>query len=477
MGNMFGGGQQGNMGQMPGVNQQGYPEQQGSMHDQMLGQAMQGQQQAAGGSAHGDMLGLAGLLLASGVRFKDALPMAAQMASQQAHQQQQMYQAQQQQQQQMKLQSLGELIASNPEIGTKQLASELLKSGVPPQNVAAMVNSISPLPNYQIVKDNIYGSADKVFDKTSGRFGTNGASTNNAEAAVTTDRNANEIGTGSVGVGYTGEGMEPGTNKGPAMPSKQNPFKAPNEKPQIFPNTPMDRQRKMEMPKAMPEEPQGGLRAQGQPQKKNIVEDFIDYSAEKVGPQEKRTLKAREIDQRDYNTFKKETIKPYLENAREIERNNGEILESMKHFKTGTGAEQRLAAKKLGAYLGFDVQGAAAGEILEKASNKLVLDYAKQMKGVVSDKDIAFLKQMVPGISITPEGNRKIIGYFDKIAKAQKQYAKSADKFYDKFGTMKGFETYYDDYIQNHQVFADERQSKEYKDVLRKVLEKRESQK
>jgi hypothetical protein len=189
---------------------------------------------------------------------------------------------------------------------------------------------------------------------------------------------------------------------------------------------------------------------------KTAVGQFLQMS-DAYAPNRKETLREREINKKDFNEFKKNRISPVLDSVRESDTNFNEIEKALKLFKTGTGADYRLGAKKLGNYLGLkNSEEVAAGELIEKASAKLVLDFAKQMKGVVSDKDIAFLSKMVPALSATPEGNRQIIEYYRKANERMKEYAKASEKYYSKNRTLEGFENAWADFTDKSPLFQDD---------------------
>lgn len=57
----------------------------------------------------------------------------------------------------------------------------------------------------------------------------------------------------------------------------------------------------------------------------------------------------------------------------------------------------------------FDSDAATKKQVFDSIASNLVLDAASALKGALSDKDIAFLKETVPKFGNTPEANRQII--------------------------------------------------------------------
>ena len=81
---------------------------------------------------------------------------------------------------------------------------------------------------------------------------------------------------------------------------------------------------------------------------------------------------------------------------------------------TGFGAQAKLQLGQLGRSLGIEVEGLPELEAINSIGNKLALEIRNPdsgfgLPGATSDRDVAFLRSMVPGLSNTPEGNRMMI--------------------------------------------------------------------
>lgn len=78
-------------------------------------------------------------------------------------------------------------------------------------------------------------------------------------------------------------------------------------------------------------------------------------------------------------------------------------------------------------------------------SNIMVLDIASAMKGSLSDKDLAFLKQAVPTLGTNPQANNQIMDIIRKGAKGQIRKYNEALTYEQQNGNIGGFEKAYQD--------------------------------
>ncbi len=130
--------------------------------------------QGAQGGFYQNPASLAGLLVAGGKSYNDALIEAAEVSRQQqmaAMQKQQMELAQQQAlmqaEQQRQLQSrIGNLLLGKPNVSQSEIALELLNSGLDPKNIASLANALS---NEQKINDVFNPVTGEIVRKVNGQ--------------------------------------------------------------------------------------------------------------------------------------------------------------------------------------------------------------------------------------------------------------------------------------------------------------------
>jgi hypothetical protein len=105
-------------------------------------------------------------------------------------------------------------------------------------------------------------------------------------------------------------------------------------------------------------------------------------------------------------------------------------------FYSGTGGELVTRAKQAGASVGLvDKDAAGPNEMFKSLGNKLVIDAAGGSLGSqISNADVGFIRDTVPNIANTPEGNRQIIGVQRKLYQRQQEVAKMARDYASKNG-------------------------------------------
>jgi hypothetical protein len=74
-------------------------------------------------------------------------------------------------------------------------------------------------------------------------------------------------------------------------------------------------------------------------------------------------------------------------------------------IRTGTGAELENAARRVGGIFGADMTQVKNIEQLQTLLGSTMLEKARNMKGSLSDKDVALLQRITPSVGKTNEGN------------------------------------------------------------------------
>lgn len=93
---------------------------------------------------------------------------------------------------------------------------------------------------------------------------------------------------------------------------------------------------------------------------------------------------------------------------------------------TGPAGQTVLTLKRVADRMGIPTKGVPNTELALTVINRLTLGAAEQMKGALSDKDVAFLTTMVPSLASSKGGNAKIIGYLKKIEQRKVDIAQLA---------------------------------------------------
>jgi hypothetical protein len=119
--------------------------------------------------------------------------------------------------------------------------------------------------------------------------------------------------------------------------------------------------------------------------------------------------------------------------------NTLDLMESLTkdpRFYSGTGADLVTRAKQAGSAVGLvDKDAAGANEVFKSLGNKLVIDAAGGSLGSqISNADVGFIRDTVPNIANTPEGNRELIGVQRKLYQRQQEVAKLAREYAAKNG-------------------------------------------
>ncbi len=128
---------------------------------------------------------------------------------------------------------------------------------------------------------------------------------------------------------------------------------------------------------------------------------------------------------------------------------------------TGTGESVVNAGKKALSTIGIPVKGVASAEAAESIINKLTLASKSGMTGSMTDRDVQFLKQMVPQLNQTKEGQQQILGYLQKAAERQVQVADMARAYEQKFGAIdNGFRDQLKAFAEKNPLFPEKQAQK-----------------
>lgn len=135
-----------------------------------------------------------------------------------------------------------------------------------------------------------------------------------------------------------------------------------------------------------------------------------------------------------------------------------------KSLDVRTGALEPLKASTGAILAGFGVDPKSVGlydindigkmQAFQATMNNLILNAAGNMKGTLSDKDVAFLKQTVPALGNTPEGNRLMLDFSERVAQRQIERGQFLRSYVDKTGSVKGAGKAWDEYIKDKDLFA-----------------------
>lgn len=145
----------------------------------------------------------------------------------------------------------------------------------------------------------------------------------------------------------------------------------------------------------------------------------VSVSGDKKGAEEMAKLFAKRYDALQTNA---EGARTMADNLDAVER----ALDT--GVRTGTAAEVELGLRKVAQVFGIgDAEKIAGGELVQAITNKLALQVrapggeAGGMPGAMSDADREFLRQTVPGLLRTPQGNRHVLAIMRAAAARHEQ--------------------------------------------------------
>ena len=120
-----------------------------------------------------------------------------------------------------------------------------------------------------------------------------------------------------------------------------------------------------------------------------------------------------------------------------------EQLLATPNLKTGAGASQLTDLRRAASSLGMEVdtESLGAAESVRAIANELALQLRNPaggagMPGALSDKDREFLVNMVPGLTKTPEGNRRMIDYMKRLQQRNVEIAELANEYVRQTGRL-----------------------------------------
>lgn len=127
----------------------------------------------------------------------------------------------------------------------------------------------------------------------------------------------------------------------------------------------------------------------------------------------------------------------------------GRVKELLTSARTGKIRPTTITIAAYAKDLGFNIDpGLPAAQALQALTNQIALELRNPsggagMPGALSDKDVQFLKESIPGLAQTPEGNELMIDYAMKLAQRNKEVAKLARDYRKKHGAIN--EGFYDE--------------------------------
>lgn len=344
----------------------------GNMHDQILGQAMQsqggGQQQGMmqGGNGHSsNMLGLAGLLLASGVRFKDALPMAAQMAQQEAHNQLQQQQF-----------AYKQLMDMQPDIQDKfnPVTGELVRF----QDKQALGISPSFTPGQR--QRQPYMGNDNAGNGT----GQSDIANKDLATWASNDSGSDQLQTNADwGAGPSNQtfATEERDNAGGTNDTFRQP--APTE---LEYKTPKEKMEQTAFER-----------------KQQLANEKFEHAGKQKIADENRKYLTEESEKAKTNADKLDVIK--------------KMKQSLGDFHQGFGSEVAYNAGRI-----LNTDAAAAAEYFTANGNTLVGDMMKDQSGVQTNQDREYYAQTKPNRTTSEKGNRLLADSLESSYKRYGQY-------------------------------------------------------
>jgi hypothetical protein len=141
-------------------------------------------------------------------------------------------------------------------------------------------------------------------------------------------------------------------------------------------------------------------------------------------PADKQDVKIAELDAKAFTDYsdRAKTARKELNTINSLKSLSERAL-------SGTGANVMLGAGKLLNQLGFEIDGLTESEVFSMMSNSLVLDKSQQLSGALSDGDMQFLKDTVPGLTTTKEGRRLQLDMAERLARREIEVAQQATIF------------------------------------------------
>jgi hypothetical protein len=124
-------------------------------------------------------------------------------------------------------------------------------------------------------------------------------------------------------------------------------------------------------------------------------------------------------------------------------------------FYSGFGADTLLRVRRAAVAFGADPDLVSDAETFNKIAKDSALQVMGGSLGVgFSNADREFVEAMVPNISNTVEGNRKIIAVQKKLQQRKIQLARLSEQYVDDNGTLKGFRGFIMDWSEKNPLFS-----------------------
>ena len=182
-------------------------------------------------------------------------------------------------------------------------------------------------------------------------------------------------------------------------------------------------------------------------------------------PETQITIGAEKEEQKGLGKYRAEQYATIQDESLKAETQN-QMLDVMQeafsdpNVYTGKGAEFISDAKKTAAALGFELKGLTNTQKIESFSNQLALKArGKDMPGAMSEADREFLKNIVPGLKKTREGNLELIRINKKLNQRKIDIARLQEDYLSKYGSLKGFNQAKREFIRNNPLFNKENKS------------------
>lgn len=373
--------------------------------------------------------GLAGLFVAQGMQFGDALKQGAMIAHQQQQvniqkqqaemlQQKQLQEMQDQQKRQAVFAQIGQFMQENPGASPVEAAAMLFNSGVvEPQNITGLSNLFAPtIDKDQVITDKTTGTSYIVRREGGKIVGYDPIGDQEAMGGMTSPTADTLAGANAGGLaGVMGQ------NNGNANPA---PMAAP------------------QMQNAVPQ--------RKDPTKENKY--FNTPQGEKFAAEQSlRDFNAESKEQRKMVDAATEQAKISADAVASLDR----MQELIPTFYQGTGAGIAHGVNKI-----FDKEAAANYESFTALANELVLQIAQTQKGAQSDNDMRVITSTKPSAENTDEGNLAIVANMKAAYERNIAYAQAMKAFVDAGGSVADFKNRWADYVRANPLFTKDKEGK-----------------
>lgn len=346
------------------------------LNPQMDEQMQRGYVQQSHPQAQQSAVGLAGMLIASGMLPQDAYIQGARMHREQEISNIEKQKQQQMQNERMQFTQLADWLQQNPNANNRDIVAQSVRLGVNPQNIASWLGSIGT--QEQIVNDPLHGP--QIFRKNAGVYEPRGAGiVNAAENASPAPRMSREL-----------ANQEPGSN------SEMR--------------TQVEEDSRMGMEKPL-----------------NRVEAAAKY---------KSNLKQEESKGKDTQEWRKNITKQAAAAGNILK--NVEIAErAIPKMYSGTGANAKYELSKA---TGVNKKAVVATEIFDKTVAQIIRDMESSQAQRVTDTARDLIIATKPQLENSKEGNISVAKAIKTHAMLQKERAEAADKWIKQGGNEHEFE-------------------------------------